>query len=179
MTAAKSEAGVAGRGGARASEASFAIRSPSFEEGGDIPIRHSKSGEDISPPLTWADPPPGTQSYVLIFEDIDAALDRPRRHWIVYDIPSTRRQLPEGRRSGMRTDDLPHAENDFGHLHYDGPAAEEGDRPHSYRLRLVALGVKTLGVPPQPNGAQVWDKMRDYILAEAELSARFPQEPCG
>mgnify|MGYP001072599880 CR=1 FL=1 len=176
MTAARSEASVLGRGSARAPEVIFALKSPSFHEGGAIPIRYSKSGANVSPPLTWDDPPPGTQSYVLILEDVDAPLDRPRRHWIVYDIPSGRHQLSEGRSPGGRTGDLSHAENDFGHLHYDGPSAEEGDRPHTYRFRLVALGVKTLGVPPQPKGAQIWDRMRDYILAEAELSARFHQD---
>jgi Raf kinase inhibitor-like YbhB/YbcL family protein len=153
----------------------FMLRSPSFEDTGVIPLRHTRRDANISPALEWDDPPLGTQSYVILMEDIDAPFERPLRHWIVYDIPAARRRIAEGRGAGMRTEDLPHARNDFGRFDYEGPdvPVSPGGFAHTYRLRLAALGVKSLGVPPQPRADAVWDAMRDYLLAEAELTFRF------
>lgn len=151
----------------------FRLRSPSFEDAGAIPSRHARGNENVSPALEWDEPPLGTQSYVVLMEDIDAPFRRPLRYWVVYDIPAGRRHIAEGSSAGMRTDGLPHAFNDFGHLYYDGPEASPDGTPHTYRLRIAALGVKSLGVPPQPRADAVWDAMRDYLLAEAELTFRI------
>ena len=32
----------------------FALRSPAFAEGGEIPLRHTCEGEDVSPALAWS-----------------------------------------------------------------------------------------------------------------------------
>ncbi|WP_287050157.1 hypothetical protein [Mesorhizobium sp.] len=32
----------------------------------------ARRGDNLSPFLAWSDPPPGTQSYVLVMEDTDA-----------------------------------------------------------------------------------------------------------
>ncbi|WP_432417391.1 YbhB/YbcL family Raf kinase inhibitor-like protein [Anseongella ginsenosidimutans] len=44
-----------------------------FKEGEAIPTAHTCLGPNISPPLELKDIPAGTQSLVLIVEDIDAA----------------------------------------------------------------------------------------------------------
>lgn len=147
----------------------FVLTSPAIEEEGVLPLRYTARGSNVSPPLYWADPPPGTQSYVLIMEDISAPIERPLRHWVIYDIPAGRRRLGEGLVAGGRTENLPHAMNDFGHFYYEGPNVAPEDVPHHYRFRLAALGVRSLGVPPQSRASVVWDTMRDYLLAEAEL----------
>jgi Raf kinase inhibitor-like YbhB/YbcL family protein len=146
----------------------FTLTSPGFQNGQRIPERHARGGDNLSPFLQWEDPPPGTQSFVLVMEDADAR-GRTLRHWAVYDIPANRRQLSEGRSSKARTEDLPHAFNDFGNLHYDGPAPPPGDAPHSYRFRLAALGIAGLGIGPEPDASIVWEAARENMLAETEL----------
>jgi phosphatidylethanolamine-binding protein (PEBP) family uncharacterized protein len=52
----------------------FAITSPAFVDQGEIPIRYTCEGEDVSPPLEWTDPPAGTESFALIIDDPDATI---------------------------------------------------------------------------------------------------------
>ena len=42
------------------------ITSTAFADGGEIPLKYTCEGKDISPPLSWEDVPEGTQSLVLI-----------------------------------------------------------------------------------------------------------------
>lgn len=47
------------------------IRSPAFFIGSTIPFKYTCDGDNISPPLRWEAPPPGTNSFALIVSDID------------------------------------------------------------------------------------------------------------
>jgi Raf kinase inhibitor-like YbhB/YbcL family protein len=148
----------------------FALTSPDFENGGRIPDRRAREGGNLSPQLDWKDPPDGTQSFMLVMEDPDARFPA-FRHWAVFNIPAKRRHITRGGSSGARTEILPHAYNDFGNDHYDGPQPPEGAR-HTYRFRLVALGIPELGIGDRYAG-EVWDRARAHILAEAELDGTY------
>jgi ribose transport system ATP-binding protein len=83
----------------RVAMALFTIRSPAFSDGGIIPDLHAESS-NISPPLVWDAPPEGTRSFALAVTDPDVPpeLGFPRAfaHWLVIDLPSEARGLPEG-----------------------------------------------------------------------------------
>ena len=51
---------------------SFQLTSPALGSG-RIPERFTGDGADVSPPLAWSDPPPGTKSFALVVEDTDAS----------------------------------------------------------------------------------------------------------
>ncbi|MCB8839836.1 YbhB/YbcL family Raf kinase inhibitor-like protein [Aurantimonas sp. VKM B-3413] len=145
----------------------FLLSSPDFKDGDKIPPRHLKTGDNLSPQLEWTDPPGGTLSYVLLMEDVTTA-DKAHRHWAIFNIPADRRHLAPGRSSGARTEDLPHAVNDFGEPRYDGP--HPSDSEHSYRFRLAALDIAELPILEDvPDAATVWDRARDHIIAEAGI----------
>ncbi|GEM_PF-5147161 len=72
-----------------------ALSSEAFEDGGNIPIKYTCGGQDISPPLSWSEPPEGTVSFVLIVEDPDAPMGV-FTQWVIYNIPASLRKLPEG-----------------------------------------------------------------------------------
>jgi hypothetical protein len=154
----------------------FTLASPAFAPGAAIPARFSRDGGNVSPQLEWSDPPPGTQSLVLMLEDPDAPAPA-FRHWVVYDIPPHRRHLPESGSSKAHEEGLPHAVNSFGAARYDGPQPPVGDPPHTYRFRLVALGVASLGLDPQPTAGEVWEAARSQIRGEAELTGTFQAQP--
>ena len=50
----------------------FALRSEAFTPGDEIPRRHTCEGEDVSPALSWSDPPADTRALALIVDDPDA-----------------------------------------------------------------------------------------------------------
>ncbi len=64
-----------GCGVASKEDEGFVLRSPAFVDGGDIPVKYAciyePGGQNISPPLSWENPPSGTKSYVLFVHDPD------------------------------------------------------------------------------------------------------------
>src|SRR5215475_7281688 len=72
----------------------FVVKSPSFPEGGTIPKPYTCDAADVSPALTWADTPAGTQSLALIADDPDAPAGT-WTHWVIWNIPPGN-ALPEG-----------------------------------------------------------------------------------
>ncbi|HEX5107919.1 MAG TPA: hypothetical protein VFV95_05715, partial [Vicinamibacterales bacterium] len=49
------------------------LTTPAFPDGGQIPVKHTQAGDQISPALTWTNVPPGTVSFVLHMRDPDVA----------------------------------------------------------------------------------------------------------
>src|SRR5690606_33352113 len=109
-----------------------------FDDGGEIPIRHTADGENASIPLSWLGAPPGTAELALVMDDPDAPGRHPWVHWIVYHIPPRLDELPAG---VQRAQSLPgragvmQGRNSWGrnNVGYRGPAPPEGDGPHRYR----------------------------------------------
>ena len=66
-----------------------------FEHNTPIPQPYTCLGPNISPPLQFEELPEGTQSLVLIFEDVDAS-PKPWTHWMVFNIPPAAVSVPEG-----------------------------------------------------------------------------------
>ncbi|MER3427210.1 MAG: YbhB/YbcL family Raf kinase inhibitor-like protein [Pyrinomonas sp.] len=146
------------------------ITSAAFQDGGLIPRKYTCDGEDLSPPLAWADLPRETQSIALIADDPDA----PRGtwvHWVIYDLPPEARELSEG---VPPADTLPNGakqgRNDFGKIGYGGPCPPRGT--HRYFFKLYALDRK-LGLPAGKTKQELLDAMRGYVLAEAQLMGRY------
>lgn len=52
----------------------YILTSPSFDNGGKIPEKHTCDAKNISPELVWSNPPDGTHSFVLLMNDYDSPL---------------------------------------------------------------------------------------------------------
>lgn len=152
----------------------FTLQSPAFADRGTIPVRYTADGDDISPPLSWSDVPPGTKSLVLIVEDPDAP--NPTHptmtwvHWIAVDIPpdsdhldtdASLHAMPHGSREGR---------NDWRGVGYRGPAPPVGR--HRYVHRLIALDC-TLAQLAHPTKAEVERAVRGHELGVATLTAVY------
>ena len=48
------------------------LSSSAFADQGEIPVRYTCDGDDVSPPLSWSALPAGTRSLALIVDDPDA-----------------------------------------------------------------------------------------------------------
>src|ERR1035437_2062846 len=79
--------------------ADFVLTSPSFDESGAMPVRHSCDGTDVSPALAWQGAPQGTVSFALIVDDPDA---RGFIHWVVFDIPGRSEERRVGKECRSR-----------------------------------------------------------------------------
>ncbi|MBM4366275.1 MAG: YbhB/YbcL family Raf kinase inhibitor-like protein [Deltaproteobacteria bacterium] len=144
----------------------FELSSTAFTQGATIPARHTCTGDDLSPPLSWTAPPEGTASLALVVDDPDA----PRRtwqHWLVWNIPPTTRQLGEA----LGLDQHVQGTNDFKKLGYGGPCPPPGHGAHRYFFRLYALDVM-LGLPAGASRAELDAAIKGHVIASAELMGK-------
>src|SRR5688572_21992182 len=58
------------------------------------------TGENLSPQLSWSNPPEGTKSFVVTVYDPDAPTGSGWWHWVAYNIPADTTELPAGAGSG-------------------------------------------------------------------------------
>ena len=130
--------------------AGFVLTSPSFDEGGAIPIRHTCDGADVSPALNWEGAPQGTVSLALILDDPDA---NGFIHWVVVDIP--------GGASGSLTEGL------------TGTCPPGGT--HHYRFTLWALSAR-LNLSGTPTAAQVRTAFSTRILGQTTLTGTYTRK---
>ncbi|MCZ6679787.1 MAG: YbhB/YbcL family Raf kinase inhibitor-like protein [Candidatus Poribacteria bacterium] len=149
------------------------IQSTAFAEGQEIPVRYTCEGEDISPALSWAAAPAGTQSLALLMDDPDAP-GGTFTHWILYNLPPERLSLDENIPREVTLDGLGGANqgaNDFPHIGYGGPCPPPGET-HNYRFRLFALNTE-LDVAPGVSPTEFLDAIEFRVIAEARLTGIF------
>jgi Raf kinase inhibitor-like YbhB/YbcL family protein len=149
---------------------SFLLKSTAFESGGRIPRQYSCDGKDISPPLVWTGVPDKTASLVLVVNDPDA----PRGdwvHWVLYDMPGSRRDLPEHVPAVERIDGGGvQGLNDFGKLGWGGPCPPSG--MHEYVFTLYAL-FAPLELEPRATRDEVIRKCHGRVLGQARLTGKY------
>jgi Raf kinase inhibitor-like YbhB/YbcL family protein len=147
------------------------VLSPAFQDGTRIPVKYTCQGQDVSVPLTWSDSPSGTDSFALILDDADAP-GGVFTHWILFNIPSDSRELPEAVPAQAQ---LPsgalQGKNDFGRLGYSGPCPPTGPS-HQYRFTVYALD-QPLNLKAGASRKQVVDSMKGHILAQGQLTGTY------
>lgn len=149
----------------------FTISSPAFADGGDIPVRHTCDGEDISPRLTWSGTPRGARSLALVMDDPDA----PRgtfTHWVVHDLPPDLKEVGEGATVAVQ------GRNSFGRMGYGGPCPPPGDQPHRYRFTLYALDVPSIALT-KGTREELESKIDTHVLGTAQLVGRYQRQRVG
>lgn len=148
----------------------FALHSPVFQNGGAIPDKYARDGENLSPPLRWADPPAETRSFMVVVEDPDAPSGT-FRHWALHGINPTQTELREG--IGLESETRRQAVNDFGKARYDGPQPPRGHGVHHYHFKLAALDVSQLDLPDDAKVESAWEAAQPHIIDLAELVGTF------
>jgi Raf kinase inhibitor-like YbhB/YbcL family protein len=146
------------------------LMSNAFEEGQQIPIRYTKDGDNVSPPLRWSDLPKRAQELMLLFENVTPQTEEPFVHWLVYGIPPERDGLPEGFKHKTAPDEpveLRQGRNAIGNVGYDGPLGTVG-KTIRYRFTLCALD-RPLDLPPGEGKEAVLERMSGHAIDEAEL----------
>jgi Raf kinase inhibitor-like YbhB/YbcL family protein len=165
----------------------FKIKSNAFQNG-YIQDKYGKRSVDvqsgvpqISFPLYWDNPPEGTVSFSIVFQDYDNIPDEGFSwiHWLVADIPSSINMLDEnesrinknliqGRNSWMcpfAGYNLDESLTDY----YGGPSPE---KDHEYELVVYALD-SFLGLKKGFYYNELRNKMEGHILDKAVLKGKY------
>ena len=151
--------------------AGIRLESSAFSAEGLIPKQHTCDGQDLSPPLSWSETPPSAQSLVLICDDPDAPIGT-WDHWILFNIPSTVRSLPEGIPAEAEVVGIGrHGLNSWKRLGYGGPCPPQGST-HRYYFRLYALDTM-LDLEAGASKKEVERAMEGHVLAFGQLMGRY------
>lgn len=152
-------------------EMTISLSSSAFKEGDRIPVKYTCVGQDVSPPLEWGQPPPETQTFALIVDDPDAP-GGVFTHWVIFNISSDSRKLPEAiPAQAQLPDGALQGKNDFGRTGYGGPCPPPG-RPHRYQFTLYALDQR-LDLKAGISKKQLLSAMEGHILAQGQLTGTY------
>ena len=154
------------------------LTSTAFQHGQRIPKVYTGEGKDISPPLKWEDAPEGTKQFAVVCIDPDAPGVEPWVHWVLYHLPPTVRELPEGLPA---TQQLAEPEGalqglnswSMGHMiGYRGPMPHAGTGMHHYQFTVYALNTE-LDLAGGIEKRTLLCAMDGHILEQAELVGTY------
>jgi hypothetical protein len=134
------------------------------------------SGKNVSPALKWSGAPKDTKSYAVTVYDPDAPTGSGWWHWVVYNIPASATELPEGAGTadgkGLPAGSA-QGRTDFGAPGFGGACPPKGDKPHRYIFTVYALKTDKLDVPADATAALVGFMIHANKLGQATFTAKY------
>ena len=158
----------------------FTLTSTTFKDGTMMPKKVSNAnttgnnpncvGENVSPELSWANPPAGTKSFVLLMEDPEGRGGAGVHHMVTYGIAPTVTSFAEGELS-KPSDKFVGGKATQGTGIFNGPCTPANVQPHHYTFVLVATDFDPKELPP--------GLTRDEVLAKIAPPAPAPAHAKG
>lgn len=146
------------------------IKSTAFVDGELIPKKYTCDGADVSPQLSWTQPPEGTKSMVLICDDPDAPMGT-WVHWVLYGLSPDTLELSENIPDDKEVlSGAKHGINDFRRYGYGGPCPPGGT--HRYFFKLYAVDTE-VDLNPGATKGEVLGTIKGHVLAEGRLMGRY------
>ena len=165
---------------ASAADNAFTLESSTFTNGGPIPARCAMKavvgGQNISPALSWKNPPAGTKSFVITCID-KHPMARNWVHWMLSDIPANAAILNENVNISKAFGNLASEYfNSFGERGWSGPMPPIGSGVHKYVFTVYALSGE-LGAgfrgDQLKTEAQLLQMLNGKILGKASITGTF------
>jgi Raf kinase inhibitor-like YbhB/YbcL family protein len=165
--------------GAQAAEP-FSITSSSFKDGtmlatknaGNIKANPNCVGENVSPPLTFSNPPAGTKSYVLLMVDPEGRGGLGVNHWVAYGIPVSVTGFAENEVSVLGNKYVG-GKSTQGFGYYMGPCTPPGTGMHHYTFTLIATDLETNAIEAGLTREELMPKLVGHSKGAAGLVGLF------
>jgi Raf kinase inhibitor-like YbhB/YbcL family protein len=172
-------AGVLLLAGAAYAADPFTLSSASFKDGTLMPKKMAGAnkanpncvGENVSPELTWKNPPAGTVSYALIMTDPEGRLGLGVDHWHGYGIPASVTSFAEGETS-KPSDKYIGGIGTAKQTHYISPCTPPGAPPH-YTFVIIATDLDTKALPPGLTRLELLEKLNGHTKGAAGMVGLF------
>jgi Raf kinase inhibitor-like YbhB/YbcL family protein len=122
------------------------LTSPQLQDNGQLAVKNACAdkqrspncvGENVSPPLAWSNPPPGTTSYALLLFDPEGRAPAGVSHMVIYGIPASVTGFAEGELS-KESDKFIGGKSTMEKGIYWGPGTPPNTDWHHYTWTLVA-----------------------------------------
>jgi Raf kinase inhibitor-like YbhB/YbcL family protein len=158
----------------------FSLTSPAFKDGTPLAIKNAGNiktnpncvGENVSPPLAWANPPAGTNSYAIVMTDSDGQNGLGVVHWIAYGIPASVTSFAENEVSSP-SDKFVGGKGSAGKDVYVGPCTPPNTVYHHYTFTLIATDLDPKELPPGLTRDELFAKLKGHNKAATGLIGLF------
>ncbi|MBD3170862.1 YbhB/YbcL family Raf kinase inhibitor-like protein [Candidatus Bathyarchaeota archaeon] len=152
------------------------LQLPGFPDGGNMPRKYSCQGDEVSPELIWMDLPEEIKSLVLFMYDVSIPADWLRLttidHWVVYNIPTNLRGLPENVPDEQRLENGAlqgkRLRNKTGYM---GPCPLFGT--HLYVFELYALNKMLEMEPENATRTKLTHTMKTKIIDKTVYAGKY------
>ena len=129
-------------------------------------------GGNISPELSWNNPPINTKSFAIVCHDPDAPKPNGWYHWLVVNIPTNIKSIPQG---GKIKDSL-ETITDFKTTGFGGACPPIGHGIHHYNFTIYALDVDKLDIKQNDDPVDVEQKIQKHTLAKSTITGLFERK---
>jgi Raf kinase inhibitor-like YbhB/YbcL family protein len=156
-------------------EENLKVISDSFENGGNMPVKYTGKGQDVSPELRLDGITEDAVSMVIMMDDLDHPFGT-YNHWVMWNVPASFDLIPEAVPSETVVASLGNAVQ--GKSHYGGKHYYRGPLPpfgsHTYRFSVFVLDTM-LELDSNAGKADVMKAMNGHILQYGTLNGEFGQ----
>jgi Raf kinase inhibitor-like YbhB/YbcL family protein len=150
------------------------ITSPSFENNGYIPKKHTGFDVDISPEFQLLNLSEDTISLAIIMDDLDHPLKKKYNHWLIWNIPKTE-NIPENIPYGSPVSSMHNAiqGSAYGVSRYRGPKQPVFIRnTHRYIFRFYALDC-FLNLDCHAKKKDLLEAIREHIIQQGNITGLY------
>ncbi len=137
------------------------------------------TGSNLSPQLSWVNPPEGTKSFAITMYDPDAPTGSGWWHWVVFDIPVNTKELPTGAgnpKLNLIPSEIIQSITDYGTIGYGGPCPPEDHGLHQYIITVYALKTEKLGLTSTTSPAVVGYYLWNNTIAKASIVSYYQRK---
>jgi Raf kinase inhibitor-like YbhB/YbcL family protein len=157
------------------------LTSPAIQDNGTLATKNACSdkqrtpncvGENVSPPLSWSNPPDGTKSFALLLFDPEGRAPAGVSHMVLYGIPADVNGFAEGELS-KPSDKFVGGKNLMGVGIYFGPGTPPNTDWHHYTFTLVATDLDPKALQPGMTRDELAKALEGHVKGSAGLVTRF------
>ena len=157
----------------------FTLSSSSFKDGERLAAKYAGNaksnpncvGENVSPALSWANPPEGTKSYALLMFDPEGRPPGGVSHWVAYGIPVSVTGFAEGEVS-KPSDKYVGGISLMKLSNYFGPCTPPGPQ-HHYIFTLMATALEPTALKPGLTRDEVIKELDGHVKNATGLVGTF------
>ena len=138
---------------------------------GDNKANPNCVGQNVSPPVAWANPPDGTVSYALVLYDPEGRGGLGVVHMVTYGIPRSVSGFAEGE-LGQPSAKYVGGKSTMEKATYFGPCTPPGDW-HHYTFTLIATDLDPKALQPGLTKDELFTQLTGHTKGAAGLVVRF------
>ena len=160
-------------------QAAFTLSSSSFKDGERLAVKMAGNnkqnpncvGENVSPALSWANPPAGTKSFALLMFDPEGRPPGGVSHWVAYGIPLSVTGFAEGE-AAKPSEKYVGGESTMKLPSYFGPCTPPGP-PHHYIFTLMATDLEPAALKAGMSREELLKALDGHAKAATSLVGTF------